>query len=109
MSKLSSYPNMYPEVLEAIHLMFEDYPNVEVDCLLYLSKLRDNWPRTAELSNEATKDLIKMNRCPYCGEKMQMAQHREVHMELEGFPTEIVCESYCPNCDTGSFDDWEGK
>ena len=32
-------PNMTPEVLEAIHLMFEDYPDIEADCYLYLSAL----------------------------------------------------------------------
>ena len=45
MSKLPSYPNMYPEILESIHLMYKDNPDVEVDCLLYLTELRDRWTR----------------------------------------------------------------
>lgn len=104
MSKLSSYPNMYPEILEAIHLMYEDYPSVEVDCLLYLTELRDNWPRTAELSNGAFAKLQEMERCPYCGELMQYHHYKEPHPELDGCPMEDMTETYCPNCDIGGVD-----
>lgn len=107
MSKLSSYPNMYPEILEAVHLMFEDHPEVEVDCLLYLTELRDNWTRTAELSNQAFEKLEEMGRCPYCGEPMQVYHYQEPHPELDGCPMENMSEPYCPNCDTnvGGWDD----
>lgn len=107
MSKLSSYPNMYPEILEAIHLMYEDHPDVEVDCLLYLTELRDNWTRTAELSNQAINKLEEMGRCPYCGEPMQVYHYQEPHPELDGYPMENMSEPYCPNCDTnvGGWDD----
>ena len=105
MSKLLSYPNMYPEVLEAIHLMHEDHPDVEVDCLLYLTELRDNWKRTAELSHQAVKQLEGMGRCPYCGEFMQTVHYKEPHPELEGCPMEDMKESYCPNCDLGGWND----
>lgn len=107
MPKLSSYPNMYPEVLEAIHLMYEDFPDVEVDCLLYLTELRDNWSRAAELSNQATNKLEEMGRCPCCGELMQVYHYQEPHSELDGCPMENMSESYCPNCDTnvGGWDD----
>ena len=101
MSNLSSYPNMYPEVLEAIHLMYEDYPDVEVDCLLYLTELRDNWSRTAELSDEAFTNLQEMGRCPYCGELMQIHHYKELHPELDGCPMEDMVDWYCPNCDIG--------
>lgn len=101
MSKLPSYPNMYPEVLDAIHLMYEDYPDVEVDCLLYLTKLRDDWSRIAELSNQAYNKLEEMNRCPYCGELMQVYHYQEPHTELDECPYEDLYESVCPNCDLG--------
>ena len=100
MSKLSSYPNMHPEVLDAIHLMYEDHPDVEVDCLLYLTELRDNWTRTAELSNQAFDKLEEMGRCPYCGELMQYHHYQEPHPELDECPMENMSELYCPNCDT---------
>ena len=105
MPKLSSYPNMYQEVLEAIHLMYEDRPDVEVDCLLYLTELRDNWARTAELSNQAFGKLEEMRRCPYCGEPMQIHHYKEPHTELDGCPMEDITEQYCPNCDIGGWND----
>ena len=101
MSKLSSYPNMHPEVLDAIHLMYEDHPDVEVDCLLYLTELRDNWTRTDELSNQAFDKLEEMGRCPYCGELMQYHHYQEPHPELDECPMENMSELYCPNCDIG--------
>lgn len=105
MSKLPSYPNMCYEILEAIHLQHEDNPELEVDCLLYLTELRDNWTRTAELSNQAFNKLEEMGRCPYCGEPMQIHRYREPHPELDGCPMEEIAEPYCPNCDIGGWND----
>ena len=31
--------NLLPEIIEAIHLMYEDYPDVELDCMLFLQSL----------------------------------------------------------------------
>ena len=104
MSKLSSYPNMWLEILEAVHLSYEDNPELEVDCLLYLTELRDNWTRTAELSNQAINKLEEMGRCPYCGEPMQINRYKEPHPELDGCPMEEIAEPYCPNCDIGGVD-----
>lgn len=89
MSKPPSYPNMYPEILDAIHYIFEDMPDVEIDCLLYLTELRDNWSRTAELSNKAIERLEDMERCPYCGEEMSYYHYQEPHPELDGCPWKI--------------------
>ena len=104
MSKPSSYPNMYPEILDAIHYIFEDMPDVEIDCLLYLTELRDNWSRTAELSNKAIKRLEDMGRCSYCGEEMSYHHYQEPHPELDGCPLENMSKLYCPNCDIGGED-----
>ena len=99
MLKLSYYPNMYPEILEAVHLIYKDHPDVEVDCLLYLTELRDNLTRTAELSNQAINKLEEMGRCPYCGEPMQVYHYQEPHPELDGCPMEDFYELYCSRCD----------
>ena len=104
MPKLPSYPNMWPEILEAVHLQYEDYPDLEVDCLLYLTELRNNWARTTELSNEAFNKLKEMNRCPYCGELLKAHHYKEPHPELDGCPMEDMTELYCPNCDIGGVD-----
>ena len=104
MSKLSSYPNMCPEILEAIHLMHEDYPNVEVDCLLYLTELKDNWTRTTELSNRAIDKLQEMGRCSTCGSALEYYHYVQPHFELEENPVEHLIERYCPNCDIGGVD-----
>ena len=31
-----NYPSMIGEIIEAIHLIYEDYPDVEADCYLCL-------------------------------------------------------------------------
>ena len=92
-------PNMQPEIIEAIHGYFEDYPDVEVDCYLYLTELADNRDYTMQLSNKAFERIEEMGRCPYCGELMQYYHYQEPHPELDGCPMENMSELYCPNCD----------
>lgn len=94
-----NYPNMQPEVLEAIHGYFNDTPEIEVDCLLYLSSLRDNWTRTTQLEGASFRRLEEMGYCPKCGERKQVVTIREPHPELDGCPYENITEEYCPNCD----------
>lgn len=94
-----NYPNMQPEILEAIHGYFNVTPEIEVDCLLYLSSLRDNWTRTAQLEEACFGRLEEMGRCPKCGERKQVVTFRESHPELDGCPYENITEEYCPNCD----------
>lgn len=94
--------NMYPEILEAIHLIYEDIPEIEVDCLLYLSKLRHNTNKVEQLANEAEIRLEKMGKCPICGEDFQVFKYKEPHPELDGCPMEDMVELYCPNCDIGA-------
>ena len=99
MSKLSYYPDMSYEVLEAIHLMYEDYPSIEVDCLLFLSRLMDDSRQVRQLSSYATKKLEDMERCANCGEPLQYYHYKEPHPELEGCPMEDICVLICPTCD----------
>lgn len=94
-----NYPNMEPEVLEAVHLMYEDDPEVEVDCLMYLKSLKDDDIKTRNLSFKVENVLEKMNRCPVCGEVMQVHHYKEPHTEVDGCPYENMTETYCPNCD----------
>ena len=96
-------PNMWPELLEAIHLYHEDEPSVEIDCLLYLKGLGDNPAYVSQLSAKAYNKLEEMDCCPSCGEPMQYHHHKEPHPELEGCPTEEIVEKYCPNCDMGQY------
>lgn len=98
------YPNMYPELLEAIHTTFVDEPHVELDCLLYLTNLRDNWSRVAELSSHASDMLEDKGLCPTCGTQMVTETRKEYHPELVGrtdYPFETVTTTYCPVCDLG--------
>lgn len=99
MSKLSYYPDMSSEVLEAVHLMYEDYPEVEVDCLLYLTELQYNRKLSNDLSMEAVEKLKEMGRCPNCGEPLQTYHYQEPHPELDGCPKEDFYELYCSRCD----------
>ena len=92
-------PNMLPELLEAIHETFVDYPDVEVDCLLYLSSLRNNLSWVVELSDRASETLDKMGCCSECGEPLQAYHYKEPHTELDGCLMEDMVEVCCPNCD----------
>lgn len=104
MSKLFYYPDMSYEVLEAIHLMYEDDPSVEVDCLLYLSGLMDDNKQVSQISSHAANKLEEMDRCANCGELLQAHHYKEPHPELDGCPMEDMVEWYCPNCDIGGVD-----
>ena len=94
-----NYPNMVPEILEAIHLMYEDVTDVEVDCLLCLSRLRGNLTLGANFANEAEKVLENNNRCPICGSELKNSYHTEIHYEVDDNYPEHIVETYCPNCD----------
>lgn len=101
---MPNYPNMQPEIIEAVHGYFEDHPEVEVDCLLYLGSLRDNWSRVAQLANEAEDKLEDMDRCSKCGEPLLHYTYDEVHDELDEKVVEHLMDVYCPNCDIGGED-----
>lgn len=93
------YPNMASEVIEAIHLMYEDEPSVEADCYLYLTGLSDK-----DLVAHAQDALAEMGRCPYCGTRLDYYITKEIHTELDGCPEELIREEYCPHCDIGGIE-----
>lgn len=92
-------PNMIPEIIEAIHLMYEDTPDVEIDCLLCLSGLRGNFDMASKIAEAAEMKLDDMDRCFICGSPLQAHHYFEPHPELDGCPSEQLVEMYCPNCD----------
>lgn len=100
-----NFPNMQSEVLEAIHLMYEDNPDIEADCYLYLESLDGSLDRQKAISIAGMKALGSMYRCERCGHILEAVHHKEIHNELEGNPVEITHEYYCPVCDLGKEDD----
>lgn len=97
-------PNMVPEIIEAIHLMYEDNPDVEVDCLLCLSGLRGNLELGSRLAEASESKLEDIGRCIYCGELLKVHHYKEPHPELDGCPMEDMTELCCPNCNLGGDD-----
>lgn len=91
------YPNMQTEVIESIHAMLEDYPEVEVDTYRYLASLRDSPTKTNNLSGAALKELWDKKICPSCGNHLQTIETEEIIEK--GYPTEKFYDWYCPYCD----------
>lgn len=87
--------NLLPEIVEAIHLMYEDYPDVELDCMLYLSKMLG---RSADF-HCINRWFEEHNRCEDCGGKLNFYIDQIVHDELEGSPVEFLNVPYCPVCE----------
>lgn len=96
-------PNMAGEVIEAIHLMYEDYPDVEADCYLFLSKVQQSKKLQDSLKASAEKALEERGRCPKCGHIMEYYNYSEYHVETGDF--EPMSELVCPVCDLGKADD----
>lgn len=93
------YPIMSSEVMEAIHLMFEDNPDIEVDCYLYLEGIATDVAEVHRLGNLAANALENMGRCPNCGHMKETCVYYEVHNELPERPKERMTDTYCPVCD----------
>lgn len=75
-------PNMHPEVIEAIKEYYKDYPDIIVDCLLYLGE---------------DDELYSMGYCPNCGSELIDFHYREYHPEVDAY--ENLVELACPCCD----------
>ena len=97
---MSDFPNMLPEVLEAIEEYFKNDEDVLTDCWLYLESLADDKKKVNQLVVNAENKLYDMGRCPNCGSPMQTYKYLEPHTELDGCPMEEMYEKYCPDCDT---------
>ena len=83
------------EIIEAIREYYKDDEAMVVDCLSWLST-----GNLLELVEVARDELISMNYCPYCGNKLQVFTYREYHPEVdEPMRFEERAEMCCPNCD----------
>lgn len=95
---MNNIPNMVQEVIEAIHLQYEDNPDLETDCMLYLQEM----VKYDEASSLAVWDWFNEHeRCPICGTPLQYHTYKEPHTELGQGVYEEMREPYCPNCDIG--------
>lgn len=93
---LSNLPNMMPEVVEAVHLMHEDNPDVELDCMLYLKRIVADDPK---MSSSVLDWFDEQERCNVCGERLATYTYNEPHPELDGHPHERLIATMCPKCD----------
>ena len=93
---MRDFPNMTSEVVEAIHMMFEDYPDIETDCYLFMQGLLD---RANMNTASVDKELQRMGRCEKCGTLLEIQNFRYLDKN-----DNIVIEKelYCPMCDIGN-------
>lgn len=96
MPNLAKAPIMISEVIEAVHLMYEDNPDVELDCMLFLQGLSGEYGR---IRTAVDQWFIDHNRCEICGSKLQSYTYQEPHPELDGNPVEILTDVLCPKCE----------
>lgn len=97
-------PNMIPEIIEAIHLMYEDTPYLEADCYLCLTSLCypngvANEAMTRLMARAGRNYLEDMGRCTKCGTVLEHYKYTEIHNEVDFNKEENMIEEYCPNCD----------
>ena len=90
--------NLLPEIIEAIHLMYEDYPDVELDCVLFLQSLSNDHK---EFQGPIAQWFVEHDRCKNCGYQLQFYTYQEPHPELDGCPMETLTETFCPKCEGG--------
>lgn len=88
-------PDMTSEVLDAVHQMYEDYPDVEIDCYRFLGNLTTQLQQS--LSYQACQELRDRGLCHYCGEPLVTYHYTEIHRELDGCPKEDMYEVVCGN------------
>lgn len=94
-----TYPNMNPELFEAIHEYWKGEPEVEADILLYLSKMVKDEVAPKKLSAQAECELTERGRCYKCGAKLEHQVYYEPHTEVDPPCYEKMSVEYCPNCD----------
>lgn len=94
MTSNHEYPRMLGEVLDAVHEMYVDYPDVEANCYLYLRNVLDNrWDRQV-----CANKLDNMERCSECGTPLETYSYNETHYEVDPPVKETFTELICPNC-----------
>lgn len=88
--------DMSDEIVEAVHLMYEDDPQLEADCMLFLSKLNGNSRAFRRMGGLASDRLVDMGRCTECGASLSV-NHKIVFDLTRGeyYPDVSL---YCPEC-----------
>ena len=87
-------PNMLYEVMEAIHLMYEDEPTVETDCMMWL---KNNVKQ--EIDSFVVDDWFdEKHLCSDCGNRLETCNTRDYHPECGEGVYEIYTTYYCPEC-----------
>lgn len=83
------------DIIDGLHLAYEDDPAFEAQCLAYLAnmKLGDFY----RLSADCERALEEAGRCGNCGAVMEYQHGKEWHSETEDY--EPYVEAYCPICD----------
>lgn len=97
---MNKYPNMTPEIMEAVCEYYKDDDDILTDCLLHFVGLNaDQAHLEIGFVVSAMLKLDEMGRCNKCGEKLKTICRKEPHPELDEKPVEKLYESYCPNCE----------
>ena len=93
MNELLGYED---DIIRAIHLMYEDEPETEINCYRYLSKLGDLTNIYTQALTQAGQDaLYEMQICSCCGERL----HRQRIVDrYDEFGPVYVDVLYCPKC-----------
>ena len=83
------------DIVEAIHLAYEDDPDFEAQCLIYLRNNTNN----IDIANEAYDRLEEMGRCTGCGRPLKQKKYTELHHEFDPPVPEVMIREYCPYCE----------
>ncbi len=88
------------DIIDGLHLAYEDDPALEAACLVFLANMTPN--EQARLAWDAGKALDDACRCRKCGQVMSMHHGKEWHDEVQDY--ESYVEAYCPHCDIAEED-----
>lgn len=88
------------DIIDAIHLAYEDDPAMEAQCLAYLANLMPS--QQATLTHDCGEALTRACRCRKCGAVMELHHGKEWHEETRDY--ESYVEAYCPHCDIAEED-----
>lgn len=88
------------EIIDGLHLAYEDDPALEAECLAYLANMTPN--EQVMLAHDCAKALDHDCRCRKCGQVMELHHGKEWHEETRDY--ESYVEAYCPHCDIAEED-----
>lgn len=88
------HEDMSSEIIEAIHLTYEDEPDIELSCYYYLYKKVANKILRRKLENI----LLDKDVCLNCGSILIPISYIENHYELENNRKEKIYQKICPYC-----------